>query len=94
MLYGLRPVGKKTIKKWKQRASKIIGKGRHLEQECKNRIIQKTKEILANKDHTLYHCYEFMRSGKRLRSLKCRTSRYLNTYVPYSIRLYNGQENC
>ena len=48
-----------------KRASKIIGEGRHLEQECKDKILQKTKEILANEGHTLYYFYEFMRSGPR-----------------------------
>ena len=65
-----------------KRASKIIGEGRHLEQECKDKIFQKTKEILANEGHTWYHFYQFiMRSGKRMRSLKCRTKRYLVTYT-------------
>ena len=69
-------------------ASKIIGEERHLQQECKDKIFQKTKEILANEGHTLYHFYEFMRSGKRMRSLKCHTKHYLGSYIPYSICLY------
>ena len=78
-----------------KRASKIIGERRHLRKECEDRITKKTKEILASEDHILNDYYTFMRSGRRLRSTKCRTKRYLDSFVPYSIRMYNGKpERC
>ena len=73
-----------------KRASKIIGERRDLAEECTARILQMSKEILANEDHPLHHHYEFMRSGRRLRSRRCRTKRYAGSFVPYSIREYNN----
>ena len=75
-----------------KRASKIIGNRRNLTEECEARILQKAKEIIANDNHNLNCLYELLRSGRRMRSLKCRTGRYLNSYVPYSVRLYNRME--
>ena len=70
-------------------AEKITGVRRDLKVECDNRIVQKAKDIMANCNHPLFSCYEFLRSGRRLRSLKCRTQRFKNTFIPYSIRACN-----
>ena len=59
---------------------------------CKARILQTAKQIIANKNHNLNYLYELLRSGKRMRSVKCRTSQYLGSYVPYSVHLYNQME--
>ena len=52
-------------------------------------VLRKTKDIFKIKDHPLHDYYNFMRSGKRLRSICCRTTRYLNSFVPFSVRLFN-----
>ena len=76
-----------------KRASKIIGSKQDLEVECKNLILNKAKDIMSNSNHNLKYLYEFLPSGRRLRSLKCRTSRYSGSYVPFSIRLQNQVGN-
>ena len=47
------------------------------------------KVILKDSEHPLHDKYEKMPLGKRLRSLRCRTTRYANSFVPTSIRLLN-----
>ena len=37
--------------------------------------------MIANDIHNLNYLYELLRSGRRMRSLKCRTGRYLGSYV-------------
>ena len=46
-------------------------------------------KILADHDHPLHQNYIFMRSGRRLMALKQRTSRFGNSFVPASVKLYN-----
>ena len=72
-----------------KQAERVTGARRDLCEECIKRITQKAKDILANGDHPLFSFYEFLRSGRRLRSLRCRTHRFKNTFLPYSIRAYN-----
>ena len=45
--------------------------------------------ILKDVDHPLNCNYTLLRSGIRLKQLKCRTTRYQNTFVPHSICVYN-----
>lgn len=48
-----------------------------------------TRKIMKDPEHPLYSKYMFLRSGKRLQVPRQRTSRYGNTFVPSSIKLYN-----
>ena len=45
--------------------------------------------IQKDKSHPLNFRYEKLRSGKRLRSMRCRTARYGKSFVPSSIRMLN-----
>ena len=47
------------------------------------------KKIMSNKNHPLYDMYTFLRSGRRLALPSIRTTRYKNSFVPKSIKLYN-----
>jgi hypothetical protein len=46
-------------------------------------------KIIADDSHPLHEHFKTLPRGKRLASLKCRTSRYLNTFVPSCVRLLN-----
>ena len=72
-----------------KQAGKLTEVIRSRDELCITRILKQVDEILRNENHPLYKCYTLMRSGKRLRSLSCRTQRFFNSYVPLSIRLYN-----
>ena len=72
-----------------RQAEKIIGQELHFDDLCVNRIVEKAKSIHRNNLHPLNENYVQMRSGNRLRSLRCRTSRFLNSFVPSSVRMLN-----
>ena len=86
---------KEALKKMEaitKQASKIIGERCDLANECTDRIIKKANEIMSNKNHPLHNYYELLRSGRRLRSMKCRTKRFSDSFVPYSIRMCNNTD--
>ena len=73
-------------------ASKMTaGEVTDLTHECVNTILKQVSQILGNGNHPLHPCYILMRSGRRYRSMRARTSRFLNSFVPLSIRKYNEQ---
>ena len=72
-----------------KQAGKITGEFRNLENVCLEKILQKANEVVANESHVLHKYYEYMRSGKRLRAIKCRTERYRKSFVPLSVRMLN-----
>jgi hypothetical protein len=67
--------------------SKIINDGiRHtVNNEYCNRIVSLSNRILSNSEHPIRVYYEVLRSGVRLKSLKCKTNRFKNSFVPLSI---------
>ena len=76
----------KTIVK---QAAKIIDRPMDLDDVCRNRAVETAVKLSRDSSHPLNGNYVRLRSGKRWQSKKSRTSRYLNSYVPYSIRLLN-----
>jgi len=54
-------------------------------------VLQRCKVIREDETHPLSCSYQSLPSGRRLRSVKCRTSRYSRSFVPASIRLINAQ---
>jgi hypothetical protein len=60
-----------------------------LEKIYKKSVIQRCNIITADCQHPLHNQYVILPSGRRFRSLKCRTSRYLKSFVPSSIRILN-----
>ena len=79
------------IKRVVRQAEKIIGQRFDFEDLCRNRILEKAKSILVNNHHPLNDNCVMLRSGNRLRSMRCRTSRLLNSFVPASIRMLNEE---
>ena len=47
------------------------------------------KVIRKDKEHPLHNMYQLLPSGKRLRSTKCRTTRYARSFIPASIKILN-----
>jgi len=52
-------------------------------------VIQRSKVIYNDKLHPLNSHYEYLPSGRRLRSITTRTSRYLKSFVPSSVAIIN-----
>ena len=51
--------------------------------------IQRAKVICNDQNHPLNNCYEYLPSGRRLRSIRTRTSRYSKSFVPSSVTIVN-----
>ena len=86
---GCRKKDFSKLQRISKQAGKITGDAQNLQVACESKIIAGVKQIMQNENHPLFLYYVFMRSGKRLRSMNCRTQRFLNSFVPLSIRLYN-----
>ena len=52
-----------------------------------DRIFSTAVKFYTDSEHVLNHCYQSNR--KYFTSAKCRTTRFLNSFIPYSIRLLN-----
>ena len=63
-----------------------------LEEIYSKRVIQRCKVIVNDDLHPLHNLFNLMPSGKRMRSIKCRTARYNKSFVPACIRLINEQK--
>ena len=70
------------LKRIVRQAEKILGVQLHFEDLCKSRIVDKAKSIIGNELHPLNDNYVVLRSGNRLRSVRCRTSRFLDSFMP------------
>ena len=79
------------MEKIARQAGKITGELRDLTHVCTERIFKKANEILNNESHVLHMHYQYLRSGKRLKTLKCRTERYRKSFVPLSVRVLNDK---
>ena len=88
---GCRQEDLKKLQRIANHASKMTGEVTDLTHECVNTILKQVSQILENGNHPLHPCYTLMRSGRRYRSMRARTSRFLNSFVPFSIRKYNEQ---
>ena len=72
-----------------KQSGKITKHAVDLNEVCKDKVIDKARSIITDDTHPLHNQYNMMRSGRRLKSIRARTSRFLNSFVPYSIRLLN-----
>ena len=55
-------------------------------------VVQRSKIIYNDKNHPLNNYYEYLPSGRRLRSVRARTSRYSNSFVPSSVTIVNKKK--
>ena len=87
---GCRQKDLKPLERIARRGGKIIGEVRDLTHICNDKILQKANEILGNENHVLNPFYQYLRSGRRLEAIKCRTERYRKSFVPLSVRMFNN----
>ena len=86
---GAKKKDKNALKKVVKQASRLIGQHIDLDQVCEARIVKKADSVLFNQRYPLHKNYVLMRSGKRWQSVSAKTTRFLNSFVPSSIRLLN-----
>ena len=60
-----------------------------LENIFRKSTIQRCKVIINDQLHPLHNLYAMLPSCKRLSSIKCRTTRYIRSFVPCSVKLLN-----
>ncbi len=71
-------------------AEKIIGLSLpQLQDIYTERCVRRAGSILKDCSHPFYGLFSLMQSGKRYRSIKTRTTRLLNSFLPTAIRLFN-----
>ena len=87
---SLRKCDQIKIQRLLNQAGKIVGEKISLDEICSVRIIGKVENIMNDPQHPLHQSFCWMRSGKRLRSARCRTGRFLNSFIPFSIRAFNS----
>ena len=63
-----------------------------LTETYKKRIIKRVTNIMKDENHPLNNFFEELPSGRRLRSARALTSRFLNTFVPSAIRCVNKKQ--
>lgn len=56
----------------------------------KNLVCKKTNKLLKDENSLYSEYFQTMRSGKRLRLIKCKTLRYQNSFVPSSVHILNS----
>ena len=53
-------------------------------------VLRRCDIIRKDENHPLCSNYKMLPSGKRLKAIKCRTSRYSNSLIPSSVKLLNS----
>ena len=74
-----------------KQASKILGIDIDLDETCKDKVLAKAEAVVCNTNHPLNKFFIKLRSGRRWQSLRCKTNRYLNPFIPYDVYLLNDQ---
>uniref|UniRef100_A0A8C9SXC6 Reverse transcriptase domain-containing protein n=1 Tax=Scleropages formosus TaxID=113540 RepID=A0A8C9SXC6_SCLFO len=54
--------------------------------------LRKTMRIMRDHSHPARALFSFLLSGKRLRSIRTRTTRYRNSFYPSAVRVYNTHQ--
>ena len=73
-------------------ASKIIGLTLPtIESVYHTRCVHKSKKIVRDATHPANHLFELLKSGKRYRSVKSKTTRFRNSFYLEAIRYMNGE---
>ena len=70
--------------------SKIVGqKQEGLAKLYECRAMKKAAKVASDETHILFHHYKLLPSGRRYQSLKFKTNRTQNSFIPSSIRILN-----
>ena len=86
---GARKQDTGKMKQVVKQASKILGIDIDLDETCKDKVRSKAEAVECNTNHALNKVFIEPRSGRRWQSLRCKTNRFLNSFIPYSVRLLN-----
>ena len=83
----------KSLKRIKRQAERITGiKLESFDEIYCNRVIKKVKCILEDESHPLSHLYQVLPSGKRFKSISCKTKRSAQSFLPTSVSLCNAKD--
>ena len=80
---------KSKLKKIVKTSSKLGASVTPLEDLYNACVLAQVKKIMSDQNHPLHDVYHFLKSGKRLALPRTRTTRYKNSFVPKSIKLFN-----
>ena len=81
---------RKILKKIVKTAKRLGCRVKNIDEMYKLAVRGKCEKILKDKSHPLHRYYKFLPSGCRLDSIYARTSRFQNSFVLDSIRLFNS----
>ncbi len=54
------------------------------------RCMSRARNIIRDSSHPHHGLFSLLASGKRFRSIRCRTTRFCNSFIPQAIRLLNS----
>ena len=81
----------KQLDRLQRTAERIIGSQVDSCDDVYNtRVLKKAKAIMSDASHPLNMCFELLPSGRRLRTVACRTKRHAESFIPYSVILHNS----
>ena len=81
---------KDKLDKIVKKAEKIVGCAlTPLDVIYESRVLGRSKKIMKDQSHPANHLFELLPSGKRYRSIACKTNRLKNSLYPSAIRLLN-----
>lgn len=80
----------KKLKRVTKQAEKILRKLINLDKTCEEKVVTKALSLTTDANHPLNTYYTKLRSGRRWNSVQARTNRYVNSFIPYSIRSLNA----
>ena len=84
----------KSLQRVVRTAEKIIGTPLPpIKDIADSRCLSRAHRILSDPTHPQHGLFSRLPSGRRFRSIRCRTARLRNSYFPLAIRLLNGQIN-
>ena len=82
----------KSLQRVVRTAEKIIGTPLPAIQDvADSRCLSRAHRILSDPTHPQHGLFSLLPSGRRFRSIRCRTARLRNSYFPLAIRLLNGK---
>ena len=80
---------KSKLKKIVRRASKLKAITKSLDKLYDDNVLAYVQKIMKDENHPLHVCYNLLKSGRRLALPKIHTTRFKNSFIPSSIKLFN-----
>uniref|UniRef100_A0A3Q2ZZP0 Reverse transcriptase domain-containing protein n=1 Tax=Kryptolebias marmoratus TaxID=37003 RepID=A0A3Q2ZZP0_KRYMA len=85
----------KNVRRVVRTAERIVGATLPSVQDLSSRrCVSRGRNIVRDPSHPHHGWFSLLPSGKRFRSIRCRTSRFRNSFFPLAIRLLNSQPYC